>query len=160
MIRLYCVITMAILFLATSAFAFTYDHADLKKFEETNSCMNCNLADIPIYSRDHQHANLEGTNFSKSVLYGDYTRANFMRTVAINSDFEGTFSEVKFNNAILINARFVSINLTGSDFTNANVSGANFSGALLYGAKITEDQLATAKSVCNAILPGGSKGKC
>lgn len=69
-------------------------------------------------------------------------------------------SGAKFIHSALVNANFSYANLTDADFSNADIRGINFSGANLYGAKLTIEQLRTASSICNAILPDGSKGKC
>lgn len=65
-----------------------------------------------------------------------------------------------FSGAKLNSANLIDDNLTNADFTGASVIGANFTNSILYQAKISAQQLATALSVCDAILPDGSRGKC
>ena len=48
-------------------------------------------------------------------------------------------------------------NLTETNLSGADLSGANLSGANLNGAKVTATQLATAKSLLEAIMPDGSR---
>ena len=136
-----------------------YDPDDLKKFKETNNCVGCNLSGA-ILSDGRQRANLEGANMSGSFVHSDYSGANMKGINGSRLECMGNFSQVSFNNAVLIEAKFVGTNLTGADFTGANVRGASFRNANLYGSKITQEQLNSAASICDAILPDGSKGSC
>jgi Pentapeptide repeats (8 copies) len=47
--------------------------------------------------------------------------------------------------------------LSGADLSDTDISGADLSGANLKGAKVTDEQLAQAKSLEGAIMPDGSK---
>lgn len=137
-----------------------YNPSDMKRFTETNNCPGCNLSGAYTWvDVNHQGANLINANVSDAYFLGDYTQTDF-------TNIDGTdvhiyhASEAKFINAILIQGNFSGGNFTSADFTYANVKDANFSHANLYGAKISWEQLATARSVCEAILPDGSKGSC
>jgi uncharacterized protein YjbI with pentapeptide repeats len=61
-------------------------------------------------------------------------------------------SEADLNGADLREA-----NLSGANLSEASLSGANLSGANLSGAKVTAGQLATVKSLFDAIMPDGSR---
>jgi uncharacterized protein YjbI with pentapeptide repeats len=133
-----------------------YDQNDQKKFIETNQCIGCNLSN-DIFA-NHPKANLDHANISSTYFYGDNSKSNYSNTNGIRAFFSSG-SNAKFNNAILIDAKFDG-NFTNADFTGANLQGANFTSANLFGAKISEQQLKQASSVCNAILPDGVKGDC
>ncbi len=134
-----------------------YDASDLKKFQETNACRNCNLSNASVYG-DHRHADLVGANISDASFHGDNTMADFSNVVGTKA-YISDGSEAKFINAVLIDASFDG-NFTNADFSNAVVRGASFSHTNLYGAKISAQQLMDVRSICDAILPDGTKGKC
>ncbi len=134
-----------------------YDANDLKKFQESNACRSCNLSNAYIYG-DHRHADLVDANISDASFQGDNTMADFTNVIGTKA-YISNGSDAKINNAILIDAQF-SGNFTNADFSNAVLRGASFSHTNLYGAKITSQQLSDARSVCDAILPDGTKGKC
>lgn len=104
-----------------------------------------------------EHAYISGGSIAMSNSSG----SNFHRVVAVDTNFGGMkqgYSFSEFKDATLINASFWTANLTGSDFTGANVSGVNFSNANLY--ETTGINFNEVSSVCNAIMPDGSIGKC
>lgn len=139
-----------------------YNPTDYQKFENTSDCPNCNLSDAPLYG-SHQNANISGANLSGAIDAGndDYTESNFSNVKGMQMSFiSDDLSQVNFSNAVLLRANFENSNLSYTDFTNANVQGVHFNKAILYGAKITAAQLLSAASVCDAILPDGSTGKC
>ena len=89
------------------------------------------------------------------------TLSNYSGAVATKVSFHhqlGTYSQANFTNAILVEADFAYANLTNAKFEGANVRDTDFSNANLYGA--TGINFAEVKSVCDAIMPDGSKGKC
>ena len=149
---------MNLLCISLPSFSYKYSPDDLRQFKESNSCVGCNLSNISLFE-NHQNANLTGANVSSTDLYGDYTKANFSNINGIHLSLLNA-SGASFVNATLIEARFRNSNLTDTDFTNANVNSADFSYANLYGSKITQLQLLSAKTLCNAILPDGTKVIC
>ncbi|MFZ9036420.1 MAG: pentapeptide repeat-containing protein, partial [Francisellaceae bacterium] len=107
--------------------------------------------------------NLEGANISGAIInMANNTGSNFSGVIATKTQFfhqiASTYSHVDFSNAILIESDFSYANLTEARFDGANVRDANFSNANLYGA--TGINFAVVKSVCDAIMPDGSKGVC
>lgn len=134
-----------------------YDADDVKKFKETNECVSCNLTNTRFWD-DHRKANLQHANISGAGFHGDNTKSNYSNANCIKTHFSDG-SEAKFNSAILIDADF-SGNFTNADFTNANLRGANLANTNLFGATLSDKQLKEASTVCNAILPDGSKGIC
>lgn len=153
------VFTSMITLPAMNAYADIAKDEDLKKFLDTNQCINCDLSGAKIPG-DHQHANISGSNLSSTQLIGDYTKANFSKIIAPNARFGNELSEANFTDAKLAAATFRNTWLTYANFTDADVHQVDFLNANLFGAKITAEQLASAQSICNAILPNGSKGKC
>ncbi|WP_440993584.1 pentapeptide repeat-containing protein [Cysteiniphilum litorale] len=139
-----------------------YDPSQYSQFQKTGECPNCDLSsikDIVIYGIDAPY-NLQKANISQSFIgIGNNTLSNYSETIAVNTNFgRGCYSQANFKNAILINSNFIDTNLTYADFSGANVDGADFSDANLYGSiGINFNKV---KSICNAIMPDGSKGKC
>lgn len=141
--------------------------SQLTQFETTGNCPGCELQNIQFLQTktlgllDLSNANLANTTF-----------ANSAQTQRQNSNFSGAFapfvvydnvdlSYSNFSNANISNGQFISTNFSGANFTGANISGANLSSTTLSNATISATQLASAGSLCNAILPDGkTKGKC
>lgn len=69
-------------------------------------------------------------------------------------------SGVDLSGAILNNANLDNATLTKADFREAILVGASLRFADLYRSNITLEQMQQAASICNAILPDGTKGKC
>jgi hypothetical protein len=115
-------------------------------------------------NRDFQGANLRdadlnGANLSGANLGGaDLNGANLSDADLVGANLSG---------AHLLGADLSGANLSDADlagaglfFTNligANLSGADLSGANLTDAKVTDEQLAEAKSLKGATLPDGTK---
>ena len=122
-----------------------YNPSQLDQFTKTNQCAGCDLssADLSCLGTviNHSGANLNNANLS-------------------NASFGGDLSEANLENTNLSNVVFRYINLSSADLTGAALYGADLAAANLYNAKITATQLAEVYSLCNAILPDGSKGKC
>ncbi len=137
-----------------------YDPNDLDQFNKTNQCIGCDLSNSTL-SGNHSKAILQKSNLTSSVIFNTFSQSDFSYVNGSHGSWSSTnFSYTNFSNATLNATKFTSADLEFSDFSNAVVISADFSQADLYGAKITSDQLATAASVCNAILPDGSKGQC
>lgn len=93
----------------------------------------------------------------------DLSHAAFILTDLTGSDFD----EANLNGAILVLANLCLANLRyaslrGSDLRRAKLpmailDGADLQGANLEGAEVTDEQLKSAKSLENAIMPNGKK---
>ncbi len=112
-----------------------------------------------------QSADLSGTNFHSAVL----ERANLQGSNLYNSDFgraslnRANLRDANLSKAYLSHADLEGADLRGADLSyaylnNANLRGANLCGANLTGAKISEEQLALAKTNWMTIRPNGKRG--
>lgn len=112
-----------------------------------------------------QNADLSGTNFHSSVL----ERANLQGSNLYNSDFgraslnRANLRDANLSKAYLSHADLEGADLRGADLSyaylnNANLRGANLCGANLTGAKISEEQLALAKTNWMTVRPNGKRG--
>jgi hypothetical protein len=116
--------------------------------------VGADLSELKVKSR----ANL-GYNFSKAYLHGtDLSEADLhgvmLREAALtNTDLSGA----DLTNADLTGAELHDANLTRADLTGADLTGAELPGADLSDATVTEEQLATCKSLEDATMPDGSK---
>jgi hypothetical protein len=116
--------------------------------------VGADLSELKVKSR----ANL-GYNFSKAYLHGtDLSEADLhgvmLREAALtNTDLSGA----DLTNADLTGAELHDANLTRADLTGAELTGAELPGADLSDATVTEEQLATCKSLEDATMPDGSK---
>ncbi len=110
-------------------------------------------------------ADLSGTNFHAAQFY----KANLQGTNLHNSDFgRANLQEANLKDADLSKAYFSNADLEGADLRGANLSqaylsqtnlrGANLSGANLTGAKVTDEQLALAKTNWLTVRPNGKRG--
>ncbi|KTC73053.1 Serine/threonine-protein kinase B [Legionella birminghamensis] len=151
--------------LSTSIYSQQFSNPlDVKQFEKTGVCESCDLSnDYYLYTDKLGAINLNNSNLTRSNLgiWGNHQYSSFSRITAIELSL-GTadFAYSDFSFANLKNAKLSLNNFTSSDFTGANLSGASFAGANLYQAKITEKQLKSMSSICNAILPDGKVGSC
>lgn len=109
---------------------------------------------------------LDGIDLSRAMLY----RAPFDGTSLLDANFSGAYLEgVSFRGAILRRANLSWADLTGADLSGADLTGANlsyaslqgvdFTKARLTGAIISSEQLETAHSLKDAILPDGRKAE-
>lgn len=158
------IIFVVLCILSNSVFAY-YNPVQLKTFEATGACVGCDLTNtyLGVHPNVKTPFNLQKSNLTDSSLFylSNATLSNFSGAVAISTSFQGmALSQADFANTILINAGFVHANLTYTNFSGAVVKGVNFSDANLYRSNISSAQLATAASVCGAILPNGTTGKC
>jgi len=110
-------------------------------------------------------ANLSGTNFHSAQLQ----KINLQRANLQNSDFsrarltnanlqEANLSKSYFNHADLEGANLRGADLSQAHLNQANLRGANLCGANLSGAKITDEQIALAKTNWNTVRPDGKRG--
>ena len=157
---------------------FSYSPSDLKKWQETKTCINCDLSRINIFYNKYNSTNLENAKifyskidrcyFRQSNFTGVYlTKSGVGESVFTECDFSNAhlnlarfynneFSGSKFINADLSNSDFTDSNLSSTDFTGAKLDGVDFTRAILIGSNISTEQLSKAKSLKNAILPDGS----
>jgi serine/threonine protein kinase, bacterial len=109
--------------------------------------------------------NLSETNFHGSQFY----KANFEGTNLHNTDFgrvslkdanlkDTDLTKAYFSNADLEAADLRGANLSHAYLSQANLRGANLSGANLTGAKVTDEQLAVAKTNWLTVRPNGKRG--
>jgi serine/threonine-protein kinase len=112
-----------------------------------------------------QGANLSETNFHSSQLQ----KVNFQGADLHNSDFgRASLNRANLRDSNLIKAYLNNADLEGADLRgadlsyaylqNANLRGANLCGANLTGAKISEEQLALAKTNWMTVRPNGRRG--
>lgn len=153
-------VVISLLISTTVAAKTLYNPTQLTQFQNTNKCSGCDLSNAAIYG-NHSGAYLSNANLTGLVTDPcDLSQSNFSGANLSGSKINANLSYANFHNAILTNAFFYNDNLEFADFTGAFMKDMNLSGADLYGAKITPTQLADVKTVCNAILPDGSRGKC
>jgi serine/threonine-protein kinase len=112
-----------------------------------------------------QKVDLSGASFHQSKLQ----KVNFQGANLFNADFgranlsQATLKGANLARAYLSHADLAGANLRGADLSyaylsNANLRGANLCGADLTGAKVTDDQLATARTNWATIHPSGRRG--
>jgi serine/threonine protein kinase, bacterial len=112
-----------------------------------------------------QGADLSGANFHSSQLQ----QTNFQAANLHNSDFgRSSLNRANLKDANLSKAYFSHADLEGADLrgadlsyaylNNANLRGANLCGANLTGAKVSEEQLALAKTNWMTVRPNGKRG--
>ncbi len=108
---------------------------------------------------------LSGANFHSGVL----ERANLSGANLHNSDFgraslnRANLRDANMSKAYLSHADLEGADLRGADLSyaylnNANLRGANLCGANLTGAKVSDDQLALAKTNWMTVRPSGKRG--
>jgi serine/threonine protein kinase, bacterial len=112
-----------------------------------------------------QGAELSGTNFHSSQL----EKTNLQGANLHSSDFgrsslnRANLRDANLSKAYFIHADLEAADLRGADLSyaylnNANLRGANLCGANLTGAKISEEQLALAKTNWMTVRPNGKRG--
>jgi serine/threonine protein kinase, bacterial len=112
-----------------------------------------------------QGAELSGTNFHSSQL----EKTNLQGANLHSSDFgrsslnranlrDANLSKAYFSHADLEAADLRGADLSYAYLNNANLRGANLCGANLTGAKISEEQLALAKTNWMTVRPNGKRG--
>lgn len=94
-------------------------------------------------------------NFQNADLGGaDFAQANLQEAVLRDANLVGAF----LNNADLSKADLRGANLSYANLSNANLRGANLCGADLTGAKISDDQLAMARTNWKTVHPRRKRG--
>ncbi|MDZ8027019.1 MAG: protein kinase domain-containing protein [Nostoc sp. SerVER01] len=112
-----------------------------------------------------QGADLSGTNFHSAQLQ----KTNLQGANLHNSDFgrasltranlkDANLSKAYFNHTDLEGADLRGADLSHAYLTNANLRGTNLCGANLTNAKISDEQLALAKTNWMTIRPNGKRG--
>lgn len=109
-----------------------------------------NLSETNFHSSQLQRVNLQGANLHNS----DFGRASLNRANLRDSNLTKAY----LNNADLEGADLRGADLSYAYLQNANLRGANLCGANLTGAKISEEQLALAKTNWMTVRPNGRRG--
>ncbi|MFM7425884.1 MAG: protein kinase domain-containing protein [Elainella sp.] len=110
-------------------------------------------------------ADLSGANFHQAKLQ----KSNLQGANLLNTDFgRASLNQASLKNARLARAYLNHADLAGADLrgadlsyahlSNANLRGANLCGADLTGAKVSDEQLATARTNWATIHPSGKRG--
>jgi serine/threonine protein kinase, bacterial len=110
-------------------------------------------------------ADLSGANFHQAKLQ----KINLQGANLLNADFgRASLNQASLKNARLARAYLNHADLAGADLrgadlsyahlSNANLRGANLCGADLTGAKVSDEQLATARTNWATIHPSGKRG--
>ncbi len=142
-----------------------YDPVQLRQFSQNNKCISCDLSGAMLYYgsiMNHSKCDLNGSDMSAasggSMIF---TGCNFSNTRDSSAGFnQSDFSSANFEYAVLIGSNLSFSIFENADFDGAVVMNGDCTGADLFRSNITPAQLATAKSICGAILPDGNKGKC
>jgi uncharacterized protein YjbI with pentapeptide repeats/heme/copper-type cytochrome/quinol oxidase subunit 4 len=121
------------------------DHVDLR---------DAYLAGADLRSADLERADLEDANLSAAFLEeADLSGANLANVDLSNAEWIYKQDPLlRERGAGLRNADLRDADLKGANLTNANLKGAN-----LKGAEVTDEQLASSKSLEGAIMPNGQK---
>ncbi|MBD0301336.1 MAG: pentapeptide repeat-containing protein, partial [Tolypothrix sp. T3-bin4] len=112
-----------------------------------------------------QRADLSETNFHRSQLEktnlqgANLHNSDFGRSCLNRANLKGAnLSKAYFSHADLEAADLRGADLSYAYLNNANLRGANLCGANLTGAKISEEQLALAKTNWMTVRPNGKRG--
>ncbi len=107
-------------------------------------------------------ATLDEANFSYSVFDApNFFQASLSSAVLYHVNWPAAnLAGARLRGANLTYASLQGANLEEANLSDALLSHADFSDANLFGAIVSDEQLATTASVCNAILPDGSLGAC
>lgn len=108
------------------------------------------LSGTNFHSAQLQKTNLQGANLYNADLgRASLTRANLK---------EANLSQAYLNNADLEGADLRGADLSHAYLSHANLRGANLCGANLAGAKVSDEQLALAKTNWMTVRPNGKRG--
>jgi serine/threonine-protein kinase len=120
---------------------------------------------LTLNSVDLQKTALVGGNFAEAKLKkanfqgADLSGVNFGRADLSQASFRGaTLGRAYFSNANLQGADLRGANLSYATLSNANLRGANLCGADLTGARVTDEQLAMARTNWSTVYPNGKRG--
>ena len=157
----YTVFSSVLLAMSFSAIGqMTYSPDHVTRFNMTNQCKNCDLSGASL-SGNHSGALLIASNLTGSTGRGTFSMSSFTDSNLSGADWSGAnLSYGQLNGTVLTQTNFMGANLSFANFEKSNTNGAVFDYAILFGAKITQQQLDSAASYCNATLPDGSKKKC
>jgi serine/threonine protein kinase, bacterial len=121
-------------------------------------------------SHDLARLNVPKINLSGAVFHqANLSRINLQGASLFNADFgranlnHANLRDSNLSRAYLSNADLEGADLRGADLShayllNANLRGANLCGANLTGAKLSEDQLAMARTNWMTVRPDGKRG--
>ena len=109
-----------------------------------------NLAGASFHQSKMGKINLQGANLHKA----DFGRASLTHAMLKDADLRNAY----LGYADLENADLRGANLSGAYLLNANLRGANLCGANLSGARMTEEQLAMARTNWLTVRPSGKRG--
>ncbi|MEB3210807.1 MAG: serine/threonine-protein kinase [Leptolyngbyaceae bacterium] len=123
------------------------------------------LSALDLREADLSGANLHAAKFHQSVLSrvnlqkadlggADFGQANLSEAVLRNTNLVSAF----LTNADLSKADLRGANLSYANLSNANLKGANLCGADLTGAKVSDGQLALAKTNWKTVHPRKKRG--
>ncbi|PZU96574.1 MAG: serine/threonine protein kinase [Pseudanabaena sp.] len=127
------------------------------------------LVEADFCNSDLTGASFQGANLSQAKLNSANLReAKMQRAILIKSDLgsasmiltdlrEANLQSAYMSKADLSGANLSGANLKGAYLNQANLNGTNLCGADLKGAKISDEQLALAKTNWGTIRPDGSK---
>jgi serine/threonine-protein kinase len=108
------------------------------------------LLEVNFHSAQLEKINLQGANLQKS----DFGNASLVRANLKDTNL----SKAYFSNANLEGADLRGADLSYAYFSQANLRGANLCGANLTGAKVSDEQLALAKTNWLTVRPNGKRG--
>ncbi len=128
------------------------------KLVETDFCQ-ANLVGASFQGAIMTQAKLNGANLSQAKMQrAILTKADLGGACLAQADLrEATLQFAYMSKSDLSGANLSGANLKGAYLSLANLRGANLCGADLKGAKVTDEQLATAKTNWSTIRPDGSK---
>jgi len=109
-----------------------------------------NLPGASFHQSNMAKINLQGANLHKS----DFGRTSLTQANLKDADLRNAY----LGYADLENADLRGANLSGAYLLNANLRGANLCGANLAGARMTEEQLAMARTNWLTVRPSGKRG--
>ncbi|MEB3359068.1 MAG: serine/threonine-protein kinase [Synechococcales bacterium] len=143
---------------------------DIKQILEAYAKGRRNFASCDLSLSDLQQASLVGANFHDA----NFHQSRLHQVNLQKADLGGAnFAQANLNEAILRDANLVGAFLTNADLgradlrganlsyahlSHANLRGANLCGADLTGAKVSDEQLAMARTNWKTILPRRKRG--
>ncbi|MEE3718252.1 serine/threonine-protein kinase [Tumidithrix elongata RA019] len=127
------------------------------------------LVEADLCHADLTNASFQGANMAQAKLSGTNLRdAKMQRVILFKADLgsasliqadlrEANLQSAYMSKTDLTGANLSGANLKGAYMTQANLRGTNLCGADLKGAKVSDEQLAVAKTNWATIRPDGSK---
>jgi serine/threonine protein kinase, bacterial len=124
----------------------TFNEIDLNGLDLSKA----HLPSITLNNANCAHINFQGANLSA----GKFEKADLSGAIFKDAILtKGSFSYANLQNADLRGA-----DLNGAYLNFANLNGANLCGANLKGVKVSEEQLAQAKTNFMTVFPNGKRG--